>query len=130
MRCPLGEGHEEPPEELTDLVLSLTRGSRLEPVATLRTQRAVSSSCSTQSGELLAELTDDSVSVLDGDHVAARFRELEVELALRRPELLDAMEVMLGAAGAVPGGYVSKVESRPRTAGLGAARPGRAGRPR
>ncbi len=31
-------------------------------------------------GQVLAELTDDSVSVLDGDRVVARFRELEVEL--------------------------------------------------
>ena len=108
MRCPLGSGEEEPPAELTDLVIALTRGSRIEPVAELRTQRSVVDLLD-ESGDVLAELTDDSVSVLDGDHVAARFREIEVELGTATSGLLDAVEVLLAQAGAVPGGYASKV---------------------
>jgi CHAD domain-containing protein len=108
LRCPLGPEGSGPPEELHDLVLSLTRSAHLEPVATLRTERAVHELLDPE-GEVLAELTDDSVSVLDGGHIAARFRELEVELRSGGPELLDTMEATLGAAGAVPGGYVSKV---------------------
>ncbi len=108
MRFPLGSDDEQPPAELTDLVIALTRGSRVEPVAELRTQRSVVDLLD-ESGDVLAELTDDSVSVLDGDHVAARFRELEIELGTASADLLDAVEVLLARSGAVPGGYASKV---------------------
>jgi CHAD domain-containing protein len=107
LRIPLDAAKDSPPQDLTDLVLALTRSAVLEPVATLRTQRNVHELLD-EDGTVLAELTDDSVSVLDGDRIAARFRELEVELKTGGVELLDAIEVTLGNAGAVPGGYVSK----------------------
>jgi inorganic triphosphatase YgiF len=107
MRSPLSDATSGPPDELVDLVLAVIRSARLEPVATLRTQRTVHELLDAD-GAVLAELTDDSVSVLDGDHVAARFRELEVELVDGAASLLDAVEATLGASGAVPGGYVSK----------------------
>ncbi|HTY72477.1 MAG TPA: CYTH and CHAD domain-containing protein [Actinomycetes bacterium] len=105
--CPLSAGA-LPPEELTDVVRALTRGAALEEVAALRTTRVVHDLLDSE-GAVLAELTDDSVSVLDGEHVAARFREIEVELGTGEVELLDAVGEVLGVAGAVPGGYVSKV---------------------
>ena len=41
--------------------------------------------------------------------MAARFRELELELGSGTPDLLDTVDVLLARAGAVPGGYASKV---------------------
>jgi CHAD domain-containing protein len=50
---------------------------------------------------VLAEVTDDEVSVLSGRRIAARFRELEVEVSERTPpELLSAIVERLRAAGA------------------------------
>jgi CHAD domain-containing protein len=50
---------------------------------------------------LLAEVVDDEVSVLSGRRIAARFRELEVEITDDTPdELLDEVLERLRAAGA------------------------------
>ncbi len=99
---------DEPPAALTDLVLSLTRAAPLTVAATLRTERTTYGVRDPE-GALLAELTDDSVSVLDGGRTVARFRELEVELVDGGAEVLDSLEGELTSAGAVRGGTLSKV---------------------
>jgi CHAD domain-containing protein len=61
-------------------------------------------------GKLLAEIVDDEVSVLDGRHVALRFREVEVELGPDAGDaLLDAVVARLRAAGAGPPDPTPKV---------------------
>ncbi len=97
-----------PPQELSDLVLSLTRSAPLENVATLRTERTTYPVLDA-SGVLLASLTDDSVSVLDGHRTVAQFREIEVELVGGDDAVLDEVGEVLTGAGALPGGTVSKV---------------------
>jgi len=98
----------DPPAALADLVLGITRGARLEPVATLSTDRRPIALLGAD-GRPLGELTDDTVSVLDGEHVAARFRELEVEAAPGGSiDDLGPVVATLLAAGALEGGYASK----------------------
>jgi len=70
----------EPPAEAVSLVLATTRGELLEPVARLVTRRRRRQILDAD-GRAALELADDEVSVMDGRRVAARFRELEVELA-------------------------------------------------
>ena len=102
-----GAERPEPPARLLELVLALTRGAQVEAVATLRTQR-LPRELRSADGRLLAELTDDTVSVLDGPHVAARFRELEVESRDGTPDELAAVVAALVGSGAVEGGLPSK----------------------
>jgi inorganic triphosphatase YgiF len=97
----------EPPGALLELVLAVTRGAAVEPVATLRTER-LPRELRSADGRLLAELTDDTVSVLDGPHIAARFRELEVEARDGTPEEMAAVVAALVASGAVEGGLPAK----------------------
>ncbi|MCU0311056.1 MAG: CYTH and CHAD domain-containing protein [Acidimicrobiales bacterium] len=67
------------PPELADLVVGWVRGAALAPVATIRTTRHRVDLL--RDGRRLAEVDDDVVTVVEGDEVAARFREIEVELA-------------------------------------------------
>lgn len=70
---------DEPPADALDLVRALSRSAPVQLIArltTIRTKVAVRDS----SGTPLAEVADDEVSVIDGARLAARFRELEVEL--------------------------------------------------
>ncbi|MGI8478773.1 MAG: CHAD domain-containing protein, partial [Gaiellaceae bacterium] len=62
-----------PPRELLALLVVHLRGAKPVRVARLRTRRKTMRTDG-------AEIVDDSVSVLDGQRVRARFRELEVEL--------------------------------------------------
>lgn len=110
IRLPLDAGAATggPPAQLLELVLSLTRGRDVEPVATLRTERTPWQLLG-DDGKPVAELTDDDVSVLEGDLVTARFREIEVEAADGGThESLESVVAVLKDAGAVEGGYVSK----------------------
>lgn len=88
-----------PPAELTDLVTALVRRAPLREVATLRTERSPFLLRDAQN-RLIAELVDDVVSVLDGDRVAGRFREIEVEAREGGPEDLERVTTVLLAAGA------------------------------
>jgi len=108
-----------PPHELLELVLGLTRTATVEPVTTLRNERRPSQLFDAD-GLLLAELTDDSVAVVDGGHVTARFRELEIERRAGSPKALAAVVAALEAAGAVAAGDVSKAA---RALGPAAAAP-------
>jgi CHAD domain-containing protein len=83
-----------PPPELLALLPALLRGSALVPVARLRTRRQVVRLPG-------AEIADDSVAVLDGQHVVRRFHELEVELVDGGDEeTMRRIEVELRRAGA------------------------------
>jgi inorganic triphosphatase YgiF len=106
VRVPLDEAT-SPPGALRDLVLGLTRGAELEPVATLRTERRPYTVLAPD-GRAVAEVTDDTVSVLDGPHVAARFRELEVESRDGTDTEIAAVVAALVESGAVEGGLPSK----------------------
>ena len=82
-----------PPAEMLALLPAYLRGAALIPVARLRTRRE---------GILAdgAEIVDDSVAVLQGQHVARRFREVEVELLDGDERTLRRLEKELRKAGA------------------------------
>jgi CHAD domain-containing protein len=69
-----------PPQAALEVVRAYVRNSELVPVARLSTvRRRVRLVDAT--GARVAEVVDDEVSVRDGRRVAARFREIEVEVA-------------------------------------------------
>lgn len=98
----------KPPTAFTALVLGITRGAPLVPVATLRTERRPLLLFD-ESDRPLAEVTDDRVSVhLDGA-ATSRFREFEVEAAEgRSAEDLDPVIAALAAGGARESTFASK----------------------
>jgi CHAD domain-containing protein len=105
----LGGEPGEPPERARDLVHALVRGERLAPVARLNTlrRRVVLRSAA---DEQVAEVVDDEVSVLDGARLAARFRELEVEVTdAADAGLVATLAAHLRAAGAGPPDLVPKI---------------------
>jgi CHAD domain-containing protein len=82
-----------PPAELVALLPAYLRGAALVPVARLRTRREGIRARG-------AEIVDDSVAVLEGQHVARRFREVEVELLDGDERTLRQLEKELRRAGA------------------------------
>src|SRR5579859_6109571 len=99
----------EMPESVADLVRGWALGAPLTQVARLRTLRRRTTLHDAE-GEPLALLDDDEVSILRGSRVAARFRELEVELAGAAPDdLLSGLAKRLEAAGAQPVDQVPKL---------------------
>ena len=101
LRVPLGEGEVgHVPEVLRDTVTAYVRGAELAPVVTLATHR-VPYVLYDNEGLAFAELVDDTVSVLDGDVVVARFREIEVEALVEDADLSGVADMIL-AQGAEP----------------------------
>jgi CHAD domain-containing protein len=97
------------PAEIAGVVRAHSRSSPLGPVAKLNTQRR-RVELRDAGGVKLAEIDDDVVSVMDGRVLAARFREVEVELAADAPAgLLDAVLGRMTAAGALSGDDRPKV---------------------
>jgi CHAD domain-containing protein len=97
------------PTQLEDLVRGWALGDALVPVARLRTVRN-RTTLRGQNHAPLAEIDDDEVSILQGSRVAARFRELEIELADGAPPaLLDRLASRLRSAGAQPIDQIPKV---------------------
>ncbi len=98
-------GETRVPHGLLDLVRGLSRGAALVPVARLRTDRR-RWELRDALGAGLLEIDDDEVSVLvsgaggRGRRLAARFREVEVELGTGDLVVLDAVVARLRAAGA------------------------------
>lgn len=89
-----------PPAGALELLRALVRTAELEPVANLRTRR-LAISLHDGAGKEHAEVVDDEVSIMDGSHVAARFRQLEVEAKGKSPNgLLDHIVDRLRGAGA------------------------------
>jgi CHAD domain-containing protein len=89
-----------PPDEALVLVRAYLRGAALEPVARLSSWRRRVPLLD-DDGHQLAEVVDDEVSVLSGRRVAARFREVEVDLENGGDELLASLLERLQRAGAV-----------------------------
>jgi CHAD domain-containing protein len=90
----------EPPQAAVDLVLALMRRAPLTPVARLNTVRT-RVVLRDEHDAKIGEVVDDEVSLLDGVRLAARFRELEVELEeSASPTLVAALIARLRAAGA------------------------------
>ncbi|MFL5767922.1 MAG: CHAD domain-containing protein [Actinomycetota bacterium] len=89
-----------PAKEALDLARASIRTARLKPVTRLRTMRRRTQLVDAN-GTLLAEVSDDEVSILPGRRIAARFRELEVEITDAMPTgVLDRVLGELKAAGA------------------------------
>jgi len=99
-------GPRKPPAAAVALVRAYVRKSELIPVARLSTIRRRVRLLAADGGRL-AEVVDDEVSVRDGRRVAARFREIEVEV--------------VGANGNE--GLVAPLVDRLRAAGAGAPDP-------
>ncbi|MGE5460583.1 MAG: CHAD domain-containing protein [Solirubrobacterales bacterium] len=90
------------PPEAAELVRAYARGAELCPVVRLRTLRRRVEVADDQ-GAPVAEIVDDEVSVMDGARVAARFREVELEIRGEAPlEVVDALVARLRDAGASP----------------------------
>jgi CHAD domain-containing protein len=89
-----------PPDDAVALIRAYLRGAVPEPVARLSSWRRQVALLD-GSGHQLAEVVDDEVSVLHGRRVAARFREVEVDLAAGADGLLGSLLERLQRAGAV-----------------------------
>jgi CHAD domain-containing protein len=96
----------KPPEAALEVVRAYVRNSELVPVARLSTLRRRVRLLDA-AGARVADVVDDEVSVRDGRRVAARFREIEVEVA----------------AGDGVDGIVVPLVTRLRGAGAGAPDP-------
>jgi CHAD domain-containing protein len=99
-------GAKKPPEAAIEVVRAYVRKAELVPVARLSTIRRRVRLVDA-AGARVAEVVDDEVSVRDGRRVAARFREIEVEV--------------MGGDGA--DGVIAPIVSRLRGAGAGAPDP-------
>ena len=109
-----------PPKPVADLVRAHVRTSTLGSVARLRTRRTPVELRDEQ-GRRVAEVVDDEVSVFDGRRVAARFREVEVELTEDAPAgLLERVVQRLASAGA---GQPERTPKLVRALGWQATRP-------
>ncbi len=93
------------PGEIADLLTAWTRGATVVPVAVLRTKRRPFRLLG-EDGGVLGELVDDTVSVLEGRRVVARFREIEVEG--EESAALQWLGTAIRDAGAVAGEFVPK----------------------
>jgi CHAD domain-containing protein len=91
---------EEVPAAARDLVTAIARSEPLRPVASLLTRRRRWLLCG-EGDRPLAELVEDEVSVLDGDRVVSRFRELELESRGPGLDELRPIAARLRRAGAV-----------------------------
>lgn len=90
------------PMMLEDLVRGWGLGAPLVPVARLRTLRQ-RTTLRRPNGTTVAVVDDDEVSILQRSRVAARFRELELELTNGAPnKLLTRLTKHMCAAGAQP----------------------------
>jgi len=91
-----------PPPAIVDLVTAIVRSGELHVQARLDTLRRRIALYDT-AGAIVADVVDDEVSVLDGQQLAATFRELEVELGDAAPaDLVDLLLLKLRRAGADP----------------------------
>jgi CHAD domain-containing protein len=95
------------PRELVELVTVYARGGPLTPVTVVRTVRQAYE-LRDEIDVVLAELADDTVSIMDGRKVRGRFREIEVERMGGGRKLLDKVEARLREAGAVRGDFTPK----------------------
>jgi CHAD domain-containing protein len=104
------------PAELVALVTAFSRGAPLVPATVVRSVRH-GYELRDGGDRVLAEIADDAVSVLDEGAVVATFREIEVERKDGDRDLLDRVETILRAVGAVAGEFTPK---HVRALGVGA----------
>lgn len=98
-----------PPSDAVSLVRAFRRRAPLGPVGRLVTHRRPTVVCG-RAGRPLLEVVDDTVSVMEGGRLAARFREIEVEVVGAAPApLLEAVVARLVEAGAAEGGGATKL---------------------
>jgi hypothetical protein len=91
---------ESVPLEVGALLAAHVRDAALVEVTKMRTRRS-GVELFDRGGRFLGRVVDDEISVLDGDDVAARFRELAVHMAPGAPPELGAIvEKALRSAGA------------------------------
>jgi len=112
------------PRRALDLLQGYVRSGQLQPVARLSTWRR--RVLLERAGQRLAEVVDDEVSVLEGRRVAARFREVEVELFPGGDEILPSLLASLRTAGA---GEPDPTPKHVRALGPAAQRPPEAAPP-
>ncbi len=105
-RLPLTDG-DDVPTELVAAVRTIARTRPLRPVARLRTHR-VETPLRDEHGRTLALIAQDRVGA-ETDAGEQHWEELEVELVNGGPEVLDAVEGLLRAAGATPAPGPSKL---------------------
>jgi CHAD domain-containing protein len=96
------------PAELRALITSYVRRGTLAEVVELATYRHVWKLCDA-TGEEVAELVDDLVSVVSDRKVLARFRELEIERRGIDEASLETLVARLEDAGAIRGVFQSKL---------------------
>lgn len=94
------------PAALSVLVVALTGGQPLLPLATQQTRRTPYVVVAA-SGEPGVEIVDDHVIIVEGAQVGTEYREVEVEV-LGAAELLEPVVAVLTAAGAEPSTSQSK----------------------
>src|SRR5450759_3008316 len=92
-------GAKKPPPAAVAIVRASVRTAELIPVARLSTVRRRVRLLDA-SGARLAEVVDDEVSVRDGRRVAARFREIEVEVTGDADGIVAPLVARLRGAGA------------------------------
>jgi inorganic triphosphatase YgiF len=109
---PLGDSRDEVPERLASRVAEVAGGLPLAPIVVLDTERTVVT-LTGPDGREVAEVADDVVTArrLAGEHAghSRHWREIEVEVPEREPELQRAAADLLLAAGARPATYPSKL---------------------
>jgi len=99
VRAPLGpDDDRQPPDDLRAETAALTRGRPLHPVVRLRTVRRRVLLLDRRD-RTLAEIAHDTVTAETPDGAPTTWSETEVELHHGGPDLLDAVEERLGAAG-------------------------------
>jgi CHAD domain-containing protein len=93
-------GPAAPPARIAKLLLGVVRGRGLEPQVTVRTRRA---GVRIERKKLpVADVLVDDVSVLEGQKVASRFKQLQVDPLDGKTKALDRIESELRRAGARP----------------------------
>ena len=109
LHVPLGRAVAAPPARVRRLVRAYTRGRRLVPAATIRTDRAVYRIRDGE-GTVLAEFCDDRVSgFIPGVADVRAWREWEIELVGAPKEFLERAAPLVTEAGAATANYVSKL---------------------
>lgn len=89
----------QPPAPIRDLLFGVCAGEPLRPVAEIKTKRRTWALLD-DTGEHLADLVDDRVTVLDGNRICDTFREIEVEAVIAGRKQLHRIADAISTAGA------------------------------
>ncbi|MCX8556551.1 CYTH and CHAD domain-containing protein [Mycolicibacterium mucogenicum] len=116
LKVPAGDGRVEMhwpstetlPDAAAELLSGMSLGKQLASVATIHTVRDRYRLAEPRSGELYAEIADDSVRAWADERLLA-WREVEVERGTRAPSVPKRLVRRLTAAGARPSRFPSKL---------------------